>query len=236
MIRYFLCIIVVLLFFTIGQISVLILFIIGLFNKKYEYIGYKKTVLAIFSIIKFLSGAEYKIIGKENIINNEPTLIIANHRSIFDVIIGYGLFNKDLVFVSKIEHKRIPIFSFWMKKINCIFLDRNDLRSGFNMIIKSVEYINNGVSVFIFPEGTRNHNKIPYDLLEFKEGSFKIAEKTNCLIQPVAFLNTNHIFDNHKKTVYVIIGEAKKYNDCNIENRKIGEYFQNVIVNMIKTI
>ena len=235
MFNFILCIIFTVLFFTVGQLTVLVLFIIGLFNDKIKYIGYKKIVMYVFTILKFFSGAKIKIIGKENLVDDKETLIVANHRSIFDVIIGYSLFKKDVSFVSKIEHSKIPIFSFWMKKINCIFLDRNDLRSGFNMILKSVEYIKKGISIFIFPEGTRNKNDSPYDLLEFKDGSFKIAEKTNCLIQPIAFLNTDKIFKNTKVIVYVIIGKTVKYDECN-NYKSIGEYFRNTIIDMLKTI
>lgn len=54
------------------------------------------------------------------------------------------------------------------------------------MILAGIEKVRRGVSVWIFPEGTRNKNEQLSDLLPFKEGSLKIAEKSGCPVVPVA--------------------------------------------------
>ena len=69
--------------------------------------------------------------------------------------------------------------------------DKADLAA----IRKCFSVVKNGEILGIFPEGTRN--KTEEQLLPFKEGSLKIAEKTGCLIIPVAMNNTAEIFENH---------------------------------------
>ena len=57
-----------------------------------------------------------------------------------------------------------------------------------------IEYIKNGTSLVIFPEGTRNKGE---GVMEFHAGSFKLAEKSGCLIVPVVQNNTSAIFEDH---------------------------------------
>ena len=51
--------------------------------------------------------------------------------------------------------------------------------------------------MWIFPEGTRNESKDPADLMEFHEGSLKIAEKSGCPVIPVAITGTAEVFEAH---------------------------------------
>ena len=94
-----------------------------------------------------------------------------------------------------------------MRLLCCLFLDRKDPRAGMKTILQAIEYIKQGISIFIFPEGTRNKGE-ELTLLPFKEGSFKIATKTGCPIVPVSINNSAEIFENHMprlKKTHVII-------------------------------
>jgi 1-acyl-sn-glycerol-3-phosphate acyltransferase len=96
----------------------------------------------------------------------------------------------------------------------------------------------NGISIFIFPEGTRNKHEEPL-LLPFKEGSFKMAEKSGCPIVPVALTNTREIFENHLPFVHpckVIIeyGTPIHPNELSKEEKKhLGGYTQKMIEEML---
>ena len=97
-------------------------------------------------------------------------------------------------FVSKKEIAKVPGLRIWMRLVNCVFLDRNNPREGIKAILKGIETIKSGISMFISPEGTRNSGE---GLLEFKPGSLKMAEKTGCPIVPVAITNANKVFEDH---------------------------------------
>lgn len=65
-----------------------------------------------------------------------------------------------------------------MKYVYCLFLDREDPKQGMKTILQAIDYVKSGISICIFPEGTRNTGE-ELSLLPFKEGSFKIAEKAD---------------------------------------------------------
>ena len=97
-------------------------------------------------------------------------------------------------FVSKKEIAKVPGLRLWMRLIRCVFLDRENPREGIKAILKGIENIKNGTSMFISPEGTRNSGE---GLLEFKPGSLKMAAKAGCPIVPVAITNANKVFEDH---------------------------------------
>ena len=66
-----------------------------------------------------------------------------------------------------------------MRYLHCLFLDRKDIKQGLKTILTAVDKVKSGISICIFPEGTRNRNKDELDMLPFHEGSFKIATKPN---------------------------------------------------------
>lgn len=81
-----------------------------------------------------------------------------------------------------------------MKRIHCLFLDRKDIRKGLQTILEGAEYLKEGYSMCIYPEGTRSTNG---ELGEFKGGSLKMAQKAKAPIVPVAIRGTRDIFENN---------------------------------------
>ncbi len=61
------------------------------------------------------------------------------------------------------------MISWWMKYLNCLFLDRDDIRQGMKVILTGIELMKEGTNIFIAPEGTRNSSD---ELLPFHEASF----------------------------------------------------------------
>ena len=204
-----------------------------------SYLVHSENVVKfIFRLVVLISGVKVHVNGNENITSlNEVKsyFVISNHRGFFDVITGYLLFSKHMGIVAKKSIKKIPLISYWMKRINCVFLDRNDLRDGVRMIIDCVHNIDKGVSMWIFPEGTRCKSGDQNELLEFKSGSFKIAEKSDCFILPIAFKNTENAFEKHKPfikvvDIYINIGKPYKISEITDEDKEnIGKYNQDII-------
>lgn len=77
--------------------------------------------------------------------------------------------------------------------LNCLFLDRSDVKQNLTVILEAIRLVKDGYSVYIAPEGKRNATDT---LLEFKKGSMKIATKGECPIIPVCLCNTENIFEN----------------------------------------
>ena len=124
-----------------------------------------------------------------------------------------------------------------MKFLNCQFLDRENIKEGLKTILKCIDLVKNGTSVFIFPEGTRTSGD---EMLPFKEGSLKIAEKSGCPIIPVAINNTESLFEDHlpkikSSKVVFEFGQPIYIKDLDKETKKhAGAYVQSIIKDMIE--
>ena len=186
-----------------------------------------------------LSGIHVNITGQENVID-KPCLYISNHTGIFDVGIAYVYVKPLFAFIGKNQAEKYPIIGQTMWAMNGLFLNRDDLKQGLQVILKAIDHIKNGIGVWICPEGTREKTGGPADLLPFHAGSFKIATKTGCPIVPVTIVGTRALFEDHKPfisggTVTVQIGKpidpAELSED---ERRHIADYFRDLMIKMIE--
>ena len=232
MIRLILILLFLLLFFILTIPAVIVLLILRRTNPKAMARGSKAIVSWAFRVMLFLGGVKRTVIGEENIPKDEAVLYIANHRIIIDVPVTYISLPNPTSYIGKIELSKVPFLNIWMKLIQSLFIDRNDIRQGLKTILEGIELVKNGQSVFIAPEGTRNQNK---EMLPFKEGSFKIAEKTSCPIVPISITNTDAILENQFpriKSSHVIVefGKPIYIKDLEKEERKfLGAHVQGVI-------
>ena len=196
----------VVLFLIISLPILFVEWIIGKFNLDLK----RKSSLAIvnwaFRVIIFFSGIKVTAIGEENVPKDRAVLYILNHRSYFDIVLTYVRVPRLTGYIAKKELEKIPSLSHWMRNLNCLFLDRRNIKEGLKTILEAIEKIKSGISIAIFPEGTRNPGDD--ELLPFHDGSFKIAEKSGCPIVPVTINNSSAVFEDHlpwiRKTHVVI--------------------------------
>lgn len=120
----------------------------------------------------------------------EGVIFVCNHQSNLDIPAIVTALHMDVGFVAKHEMKRWPFFGTWMKKSNCVFLNRENPREGIKDIKKAVELIKEGYPTVIFPEGERS---LTEKILNFKKGSFKLATETNGVIVPLTLKGTYDI-------------------------------------------
>lgn len=154
----------------------------------------QQMVRVVFGIILFLSGVKKTVIGVERIPRDRAVLFAINHRGFFDVILALNTVPVLASFVAKKELNNIYGLRLWMRELKCAFIDRKNPREGLKAILKGIDNIKGGTSMFISPEGTRNKEA---ELLPFKPGSLKMAEKTGCPIVPVAITNADEVLENH---------------------------------------
>ncbi len=207
--------------------------VIGKFNKKAADYQSLRIVQWAFNCILSITGVEITVIGEENV-PDEPVMFIGNHKSFFDILITYSRCKRLTGYVAKKEMYKFPLLRDWMNRLYCLFLDRENPREGLKTILQAIDYVKKGVSICIFPEGTRNKGE-ELTMLPFHAGSFKIAEKSGCAIVPMSMNNTAEIFENHfpriKKTHVILeYGKPIYMKDMSREEKKqIAEYCQNII-------
>jgi 1-acyl-sn-glycerol-3-phosphate acyltransferase len=109
-------------------------------------------------------GTTYKLSGIENVPDNKPLIIVANHQSLYDIPPFIWFLRKcHPKFISKKElGKGIPSVSFNLRHGGSALIDRKDPRQALPEITRVAEFINkNNYSVVIFPEGTRSKTGEP---------------------------------------------------------------------------
>ena len=203
----FICIVIFLILFLILTIPILI--VEWVLQKISPYacdISSLRIVQWGFKVILKIAGTEATVIGEENI-PDEPVLFIGNHRSYFDILLTYSRCRRLTGYIAKKEMERYLTLTSWMKRVHCLFLNRKDPKQGLKTILQAIDDIKNGISICVFPEGTRNTGE-ELSMLPFRDGALKIATKTGCAVIPISMNNTAEIFENHfpkvKKTHVVI--------------------------------
>jgi 1-acyl-sn-glycerol-3-phosphate acyltransferase len=127
--------------------------------------------------------------GREKIDNDQAYIIIPNHQSMLDIVF-FNMLRHRLRWVSKVEIFRVPLVGWEMKMVKYIELVRGNKSSVIKMMEKCVESLQDGISVVIFPEGTRS---LTGAIGKFKTGAFQLAVKTDKPLLPVLIDGTGEI-------------------------------------------
>lgn len=194
MLRLIILIVFLILYFIISLPIQLAELIIQHFNMELRNRSSLAFVCFGLKCVSFISGIHLTVEGRENIPKDEAVLFVSNHLSFFDIIVTYPLMIRPTGYIAKKEIKKIPCLSWWMYFVNCVFLDRNNPREGLKSVLHAADMIKSGISVFLFPEGTRSKDGKLHD---FKDGGMKIATKSLCPIVPVGITGTPDVFENH---------------------------------------
>ena len=238
MIRLIIIVLLVVTFLILSIPILMVEWLIGKFAPHARDISSLRIIQFIFKLIMLLTGSKVTVIGEEHVPKDQAVLYIGNHRSYFDIVLTYARCPGLTGYVAKDSMKKIPLLSTWMERLYCLFLDRKNIKEGMKMILKGIEQIKGGISMCIFPEGTRNKDP-EGPMLPFKEGSFKMAEKTGCPIIPMAITNTADIFENHipwirPANIILEYGEPIYVKELSKEDKKfLGAYTQRAIQTML---
>jgi 1-acyl-sn-glycerol-3-phosphate acyltransferase len=239
MIRIILVALFLILYLILGIPILIVEWIIGKFNKQAMDISTLRIVQWAFHVILFLTGTKITVIGEENVPTDQAVLYICNHRSYFDIVITYSRCKRLTGYIAKDNMLKIPLLNIWMKRVYCLFLNRTDMKEGLKTILTGIEQLKNGISMCIFPEGTRNRSADQMDMLPFKAGSFKMAEKSGCPIVPMAITNSADILENHipfvhKAHVVLQYGKPILPNELSKEDKKrISSLVQDEVRSML---
>ena len=190
------CLIISLIIASIFRIKIKILAIKGDMQKRREFIHKVSYLWAKF--VMRIAGAKISILGLENLPKDETVLFVSNHQSNFDIPLLLSIIDIPKGFIAKKELASLPFISTWMKYINCIFMDRDNLRKSAESIVDGIKLLKSGYSMVIFPEGTRSKGG-PVD--EFKGGSFKLATKSKCKIVPLTINGTYKLMEANNNKV-----------------------------------
>lgn len=233
MLRFIVLASFVVLFLILSTPLMLVEWIIGKINMDVKSRSSLAIVNWAFRCCLKITGVKVTVIGEENVPKDVPVFYVGNHRSYFDILLTYVRVPRPTGYVAKKEMEKIPLLNIWMRNLHCLFLDRENVKEGLKTILTAIDKVKSGISICIFPEGTRN--KTPDTFLPFHEGSFKVAEKSGCPIVPMALNNSANIYEDHfpkiRKTHVVLEYLPPVYmNELSKEDKKhIGSLIQEQI-------
>jgi 1-acyl-sn-glycerol-3-phosphate acyltransferase len=139
-------------------------------------------------LILRLGGVSLRVLGLENLDARQPYIFMANHQSNVDIpVLIQSLVHFQLRWIAKKELLRVPLFGWAMWATKHITVDRADPLDAMKSLERAKERIAAGISVVVFPEGTRSRDG---RLLPFKKGGFLMAAKTGAKIVPVTIVGS----------------------------------------------
>lgn len=154
-------------------------------------------------MILLASGVRVTVRGRRNFDPERPSIYMSNHQSLFDIPVLLGHLPIQFRWLAKAELFRIPIFGQAMHRVGYISIDRSDRKSAFASLARAADMIRNGVSVLIFPEGTRSRSNT---VRPFKKGGFVLAVDSGVPLTPVITLGTHEIMP--KGTLRITPGDV----------------------------
>jgi 1-acyl-sn-glycerol-3-phosphate acyltransferase len=137
-----------------------------------------------------VAGVRVVVEGEEHIPRDRPFICMANHSSAFDILALFAGLPVQFRWLAKEELFRIPLFGLAMRRSGYIPVDRSDRKKSMRSMAEAAGRISSGVSVVIFPEGTRSEDG---RLLPFKKGGFLLALQAQVPILPVALVGSHAI-------------------------------------------
>ncbi len=165
-------------------------------------VAWARSILAV-------SRIRVDVHGVERVLRDRPYLFMSNHQSNFDIPILLGHLPVPFRWLAKAELFKIPIFGRAMRAAGYISIDRSDRESAFESLRRAADAIRGGVSIVVFPEGTRSRHG---ELKPFKKGGFVMAVDAGVPIVPIAIRGAHGIMPKgslliRPRNVTVCIGE-----------------------------
>lgn len=143
------------------------------------------------AILFIFYGIRFKIENK-HFINKDTTYVFAaNHKSLLDIPLFALSCKNTFRFLAKEELSKIPLMGYVIKRLY-ITVNRSDRKDRHRSMEIMNDSLNQGISVFICPEGTRNRNDDPM-LLDFKDGAFRLAIHSGKPLAVFTVLNSGEL-------------------------------------------
>jgi 1-acyl-sn-glycerol-3-phosphate acyltransferase len=167
-----------------------------------------------------------KVKNREYIDPKQTYVFVANHLSLLDIPLYARSCSNTFRFLAKAELAKIPLMGYVIKNLY-ITVKRGDKADRSRSLEKMKASLNDGISVFLAPEGTRNKSDKP--LLDFKDGAFRLAIASQKPLAVLTVMNTNHLLSPSNMFVMrpgTVIGvwskpvETKGMTDDDLESLK----------------
>ncbi len=176
-----------------------------------------------------LSNIKVTVKGLSNLNPGGSYIYMPNHMSNLDIPVLQAYLPVQFRWLAKAELFKIPIFGYAMKRAGYISIDRSDRKSAIESLNTVAKIIRDGVSVVIFPEGTRSST---YDIQPFKKGGFFLAVDSGAPIIPVIIHGTGRIMP--KKQISIKPGNVTLEISTPIESSNYTRKTKNDLIKKVR--
>lgn len=186
--------------------------------------------------VRHILGLKIEVEGAGNLSAHRPCVFVGNHQSALDLALFGELVARGTVSIGKRELVWIPIFGPLFVLGGNITIRREKHRHAFSCLESAAEAIRRkGVSIFCFPEGTRNRSQGKEMLLPFKKGAFYIAIKAGVPVVPIVCSPLDGLLDLKKGIVrpgVVRIKVLPPVSTRGLNEKQIGSLTQKIWLQM----
>lgn len=184
--------------------------------------------------VLFIYGIKVNVFGVENVDASRGKIYISNHASYLDIFVQLAKMPDNVRMIYKREINKVPILGWAMMSVGFVSIDRENIRSAMKSLDKASVRVKKGLSVVIYPEGTRT---IDGRIGEFKRGMFFLADKAEADIVPVSMTNTFELmppgsFKVKPGTVNMVIGKPVKYR----KDKGLLNQIRDTVIQNLKTV
>lgn len=181
-----------------------------------------------------LAGVNVKIVGAENVPRDEALIFMSNHQSFFDIKLALAFVPNNFSFISKESVFHVPLVGRFMRTAGHVSLKRDAGRKAYDTMSATVEKLNSGKSLVVFPEGTRSPDG---RLGKFKRGVSLLLLQSGKRVIPMAIIGSGKFlakgsafFDIFHREVTVKFGKPMTFE----KRDKVGREEINTIVESLR--
>jgi 1-acyl-sn-glycerol-3-phosphate acyltransferase len=147
----------------------------------------------------WLALCRVKVTGRDNLDPKQSYVFVANHQGAFDIFLVYGFLNQNIKWVQKQSLRKIPLVGKASEIAGHVFVDNSSAVSRAITIQKAKKQIVDGVSMMMFPEGSRTRNG---KLGRFKRGAFQIAIDMGLPIVPLTINGSYDVLNARSRIIH----------------------------------
>jgi 1-acyl-sn-glycerol-3-phosphate acyltransferase len=134
-----------------------------------------------------------RIEGRDRVAKKGTYVYFANHQSILDILL-INCLRYRFRWISKIENMSVPVLGWYLRMADYITVNRGNDESKAEMLMRSYRSLKDGISIMIFPEGTRSTNG---EIGFFRRGAFQLAIEAGVTLVPILIDGTADILPKH---------------------------------------
>lgn len=156
---------------------------------------------------KLVPGWSFSVAGPLPSPRPARTVVVSNHESHADPFL-ISLLPWEMKYLGKASLFRIPLLGWSMWMAGDVPVHRGERSSASRAMALCARWLERGMPVLIFPEGTRSMDG---NLLPFKDGAFRLAIESGAELLPIAVHGTHDALPKHswrfgKVRARVIVG------------------------------